>query len=194
MTGNDQEAKNRILKVTGEMLDRGENPDKLTVRKIAEQSGVGIGLINYHFGSKNGLLSMAIGEAMAKLATDYAGSGNYVNISPQERLKSMLENLYKLGEQYEKLIQFQITQDITAGDMTASLFLVPVLKEILNNSKDELELRLIAVQILLPLQVASINPSEFYDFSGINLRNSEQRVRFINKLVDNLLDNKQVVK
>jgi AcrR family transcriptional regulator len=188
MTSNDQEAKNRILRVTGEMLDKGEDPDKLTVRKIAEQSGVGIGLINYHFGSKNGLLSTVIGEAMAKLATDYAGSGNYANISPQEKLKLMLKNLYKLGEQYEKQIKFQITQDIIGGDMTASLFLVPVLKEILNNSKDELELRLIAAQILIPLQVASINTNEFYNFSGVDLRDSEQRDELINKLVDNLLD------
>ncbi len=191
MVDNDLEAKKRILRTTIEMLRSGVEPDKLTVRKIAELSGVGIGLINYHFGSKNELLSSAIGEEMSRQAINYTVPGNYTHLTPLKKLKFMLKSLYNLGEQYDKLVQFQITQNIISGDMNASLYLVPILKEIFNNGKDEIELRIIAMQILLPLQVASINPSKFFNYSGINLKDTIQRDMLIDRLIDNLLGENQ---
>uniref|UniRef100_UPI0011DC8DB2 TetR/AcrR family transcriptional regulator n=5 Tax=Lachnospiraceae TaxID=186803 RepID=UPI0011DC8DB2 len=57
MAKKDQEAKDRIVRVVTELLLKApEAIDNITVRQIAEQSGVGVGSINYYFGSRDHLL------------------------------------------------------------------------------------------------------------------------------------------
>lgn len=184
MRGQDEEAKERILKAAISLVEEGTDPDKVTVRQLAELAGVGIGLINYHFGSKNMLMSIAITQAMARMAVDYSGG---IALSPRDKLKNMLKGLHRLGERYEKLVQFHIIHGFASGEMGAVLYLIPVLREIYGGARDEIELRIIAMQILLPLQAASIDTSKFFSYSGIDLRDSAQRDRFIDRLIDNIL-------
>ena len=184
---NDQDARNRMIKAAIEILDEVTDVDKVTVRQIAERANVGVGLINYHFKTKNNLMSIAVGDVMAKMATSFITPGNYSELEPVPKLKTMLKELYNFAEKHEKLVQFILTQGILNGDMQTPLFLVPVLREIFGNRKDEVHLRIIALQILLPIQVNSINPMKFHFYSGIDLHNEEQRNSFIDTLVDNIV-------
>lgn len=45
MDKKDQDARNRILTATKEILDESDNFDQITVRQIAERANVGVGLI-----------------------------------------------------------------------------------------------------------------------------------------------------
>lgn len=104
--------------------------DKITVRQIAEQAGAGIGSINYYFGSRDKLLSIAIGNILAETANQYIDQKDTSGLEPVERLKNML-------------------------------------KDILGAEKDEIELRIIALQLLQPLQMAGISPEAFRMYCGI---------------------------
>ena len=75
--------------------------------------------------------------------------------------------------------------------MDAALYLVPLLKEEFDSQIDEMELRIMALQILLPIQVASINPPVFHHLTGIELHNVHQRENYIYTLVDNLLNTRK---
>jgi len=183
---NDKDARGNIIKVVLEMLTEVDDVEKITVRQIAERADVGIGLINYHFSSKNKLLGIAVAEYMAIMAKDFITSGNHSDSKPKEKLRTMLKELYNIGEQHEKLIRFTITQNILNGEMQTPLFLIPVLKEIFGDHEDEMNLRIIALQILLPIQVASLNPTEFHLYSGINLYDEKQRNNYIDTLVDHV--------
>lgn len=187
MSISDQDARNRIIKAAIEMLNEVTDVDKITVRQVAERANVGIGLINYHFKSKDNLLSIAIAEIMAKIATGFSISGNYSDLQPIPKIKTMLKELYSFAERHEKLLQFTLAHGIVNGDMQTPLFLVPVLREIFGDSKDEIQLRIIALQILLPIQVTAICPSAFNFYSGVDLHNEVQRNNFIDTLVDNLV-------
>lgn len=187
MKNSDQEARDRIIKATEEMLDETTDVDKITVRQIAERAGVGVGLINYHFKTKDNLLSIVVGDLMSKMAAGFASSGGYSELEPKEKIRKMLKSLYSFAEPYEKLIRFSLTHSIINGDMAAPLLLIPVLREIFAGRKDEVELRIIALQILLPIQVTSLNSSTFQYYSGINLHNEAQRDNFIDMLIDNLV-------
>ncbi|HYE09896.1 MAG TPA: TetR/AcrR family transcriptional regulator [Patescibacteria group bacterium] len=187
MKNSDQDARSRIIKAAIEILDEVTDVDKVTVRQVAERANVGIGLINYHFKTKDNLLSIAVGDVMGKMATGFITPGNYSDLEPVLKLKTMLKELYSFGERHEKLVQFTLTHGILNGDMQTPLFLVPVLREIFGDRKDEIHLRIIALQILLPIQVTSISPSAFNYYSGINLHNEVQRNNFIDTLIDNLV-------
>lgn len=182
-----QDSRKKIINVVMKMIEEVDDLEKITVRQVADKADVGIGLINYHFESKNKLLSIAIADYMAKMATGFVAQEYSNNLNPIDRIKIMLKSLYSFGEKHEKLIKFTITQNLINGEMQTPLFLVPILKEIFGEGRDEFHSRIIALQILLPIQVASINPKEFQLYSGINLNDEKQRNEFIDKLVNNVI-------
>ena len=185
--GNESETRERIIQATIELLEEEANVEKITVRGVAQRANVGIGLINYHFHTRDNLLSIAIGSVMAKMATDLGENETIDNEDPSSRIRTMLKSLYSFAEKHEKLIQFLLTHGIVNGDMDAALYLVPMLREVFGNRKDEMQLRIIALQILLPIQVASINPPAFYRFAGVDLHQVKQREIYIDTLIDNLI-------
>lgn len=188
MPRNDQDARNRIMNAAIELLDEMDDIEHITVRQIAERAGVGIGLINYHFHTRDNLLKMAVGDVMAKMAVEFIQSEQYAGLKPVRKIKAMLKALYSYGERrHIKLMQFVVSNSILSGDMQAQLFLVPVLREVFREKRDDMQLRVIALQILLPLQVAALKPSEFHLYSGIDLYDEGQRNDFIDTLVDNLV-------
>ena len=187
MDKKDQDARNRILIVTKEILDEADSIDKITVRQIAERANVGIGLINYHFKSKDNLLSTAVGNEMAKMAGDFLKGGSEPGMDPVERLKAMLKELFQYGERHKDFLKYTMTRSILNGDMQAQLTLIPLLRDIFADQKDEINLRILAMQILLPLQVTALSPQAFHFYSGIDLFDETQRNRFIDTLIDNLV-------
>ena len=55
-----QDTKDKIIEAAGIMIKEKTDVNKITVRGIAKLAGVGTGLINYYFGSKDNLLAAAI--------------------------------------------------------------------------------------------------------------------------------------
>ncbi|HEX2927866.1 MAG TPA: TetR/AcrR family transcriptional regulator [Ruminiclostridium sp.] len=188
MNKSDLDARNKIIKAAIEILNEIGDIDKITVRQIAARANVGTGLINYHFNTKDNLLSIAVGDIMAQMAAGFAQSGNCTDMEPISKLKHMLKELYSYAEQHEKLLQFTLNQNIQKGDMQTPLFLVPVLRGIFGEDRDEMNLRIIALQIIAPIQTTVLCPSEFHLYSGVNLRDKQQRNNFIDNLVDNLVN------
>jgi AcrR family transcriptional regulator len=187
MDKSDQDARNRIIRAATEILNEVTNIDDITVRQIAERANVGTGLINYHFKTKANLLSIAVGDEMAKMAGGFNKPGNYPDLEPVPKIKAMLKELFSYGEQHKEYLKYMVTHSILNGDMQAQLFLIPILRKIFGDRKDEIHLRIIALQILLPLQVTALSPSAFHFYSGIDLFDEAQRNKFIDTLVDNLV-------
>ena len=189
MNSKEQATKQLIVDAAKTLLEETEDIDKITVRQIAQRANVGIGLINYHFKSKDNLLSIAIGDRMAKIISDFSKSDSYAHLSPIQKLKSMLRELYALSDKKEKLMHFVLSNDIMKGNMQTPLHLIPLLKQIFGDKKDDMELRILALQILYPIQVTGLNKETFYMYSGIDVSNAEQRNRFIDSLINNLCEN-----
>jgi len=183
---NEQDARQSIIDTTKAILEEVDDVQKITVRQIAERAGVGIGLINYHFKSKDNLLSIAIGEVMSKTIWSFTKTDDYSNLEPVAKLKMMMKELYVLAGSNEKLIRFILSREVLEGNMQTPLHLIPLLKEIFGNKKDDMQLRIIALQMLHPIQVTVLNIDAFHMYSGIDLYNTEQRTRFIDMLIDNL--------
>lgn len=184
---NEQDARQSIINAAKSILDEHNDAEKITVRQIAERAGVGIGLINYHFKSKDNLLCIAIGDMMSETIVSFTRDDVLKDLNPIDQLKTMLKELYLMAGENEKLIRFLLTREIMNGNMQTPLALTPLLKEIFGNYKDDMQLRIIALQILYPIQVTAINPTNFHLYSGIDLNDPEQRSNYIDVLVDNLI-------
>ena len=190
MNSKEQDTQQIIINTAKLLLEETEDVEKITVRQIAERAGIGIGLINYHFKSKDNLLCIAIGDTMAAIISDFSNSESYADLEPIEKLREMLKELYDLSDKREKLMRFILSRDILNGNMQTPLHLIPLLKQIFGDKKDDMELRIVALQILYPIQITGLNRDEFYMYSGIDVSNQEQRNHFIDKLLYNLfIDN-----
>jgi AcrR family transcriptional regulator len=55
-----KESRSRILEATMALLQETHNISTLTVRMIAKKAGVGVGLVNYHFGDKQNLVRESV--------------------------------------------------------------------------------------------------------------------------------------
>lgn len=184
---NEQDARQSIIDAAKAILDEENDIDTITVRQIAERAGVGTGLINYHFKSKDNLLSIAVGDVMSKTVSDFLQRNLHNNLDPVGKLKVLVKELYIVAGDNEKLIKFLLTREIMDGNMQTPLYLIPLLRDIFGTSKNDMQLRIIALQILSPIQVTALNCSAFLMYSGINLKDTDQRSRFVDTLIDNLL-------
>jgi AcrR family transcriptional regulator len=187
MKRNEQDTPQFIIDTAKSLLNEVEDIEKITVRQIAERANVGIGLINYHFKNKDNLLSIAIGDSMAKTILSFSKSDSYADLEPIEKLSTVLKGLYTLSDKKEKLMRFLLSRDIMNGNMQTPLHLIPLLKEIFGNKKDDIQLRILVLQILYPIQVTGLNREAFYMYSGIDVSDQEQRNRFVDNLINNLI-------
>lgn len=187
MNTTDQDTKQHIIDTAKRLINEGEDLTGITVRQIAKQAGVGIGLINYHFKSKDNLLRIAVGDVMANTIRSFTEHEAYSSLTPVSKLKSLIKELYALSGGNERLKRFILTQELLEGNMETPLFLIPLLKDIFGEQKEEMQLRILALQILSPIQVTGLNPQAFHLYSGIDLSNTEQRDQFIDTLIDSVI-------
>lgn len=183
----EKSVRDKIIKAATDILKETKSIENVTVREIANRAKVGIGSINYHFKSKDFLLSEVIENIMTHKIHDFTNLENDSNMSADEELKALLKALCDSALGAKELVQFMLKQDIFYGSLQTPLYLVPLLRRIFGASKSEMELRVIALQLLQPLQIAGITPDAFLMYSGFDVYNRQQRNKFIDMLVDNLV-------
>lgn len=70
--------KNRIIEATTELIEQYNGSIKdITARMIAAKAGVGLGLINYHFGSKEKLITECVQRIIGKVVTEFHMTKQY---------------------------------------------------------------------------------------------------------------------
>jgi AcrR family transcriptional regulator len=187
MDERDLEAKERILQRTMEMLNEVEDVDTITMRQIAERAQVGIGLINYHYQSKDNLFNEAVGRLMGDQAARWYEPFDREEVDPVSRLKMLLIETANIAFRYEKLSHITVSHALLHGNMEPAQLILPLLRDIFGGSKDETELRLIAFQLITTMQVIFLRASAFRLYSGIDIYDEVQRNRSIETIVANII-------
>lgn len=102
MPPDQMETKDKILQATLDMIKQ-EGFENVTIRKIAAHSDTNIALINYHFGSKEKLIS----EAIKIMLLGFRGTFDVLDdldLPPKERLKTFLTLYVQVIQQYPELV------------------------------------------------------------------------------------------
>lgn len=64
--------KEKIIEVTTELITKSEgNIDEITIRQISEKAQVGVGLINYHFQTKENLIEICVQKMIEEVIAEF---------------------------------------------------------------------------------------------------------------------------
>jgi AcrR family transcriptional regulator len=183
MSEEELDARERMLRAAVELLAEGAEAASITTRRIADRAGVGVGLINYHFQSKDRLLAeavaVALGQANAEWLRPGASLATWEGDDPAEALRAAIWRTAHVVAQHPRHAQILLEQDLPAGRIDTPLGLIPLLRRIHGSDASETELRLMAFQFIAATQLAALQPEAFRALTGLDIYRDEDRDRML---------------
>ena len=188
-----EEVKQKIISTAIECIEQ-EGFQNVTIRKIAEAAGVNVAAVNYHFGSKEQLLEIAmnttLNESYINNIQDYA---EMWQSDTRNALKSFLEDTLQGTINYPNLTKAHLSDAFNKNDLNSNSVqrtntflseLYDLIKSILR-SEDEMENKMVVVQLFSVFLMTSMLPGLFDQFLGVELKTPENQKRFIEVLLKN---------
>ncbi|MFE5388793.1 TetR/AcrR family transcriptional regulator [Bacillus thuringiensis] len=187
MGGNENvSTKKKILNTTLELIKK-EGFEKVTIRKIAALSDVNIALVNYHFGSKEKLISETIRVLLISFQGTYSILDN-ITVPAKERLKIFLLDYVLVIRQYPELVRKIIAMGTTVftsqyeyGDFLKRLGFSKVkniLSEITNETDREI-LMMMTVQIFGSIFLPTLMMPILESGADIKVPSVEKQIDFL---------------
>ena len=111
---NTKNVKERIIKATTELIEEsGGKTDSITARKIAERAGVALGLINYHFDSKDNLVNICTQRIINGIIMCFVPDDEGIVVLTEkeqvaERSKKVLDFMFK----YPAICSISVLEDM----------------------------------------------------------------------------------
>ncbi|NYS72248.1 TetR/AcrR family transcriptional regulator [Bacillus cereus] len=178
--------KEKILNTTLELIKK-EGFEKVTIRKIAALSDVNIALVNYHFGSKEKLISETIRVLLISFQGTFSILDN-ITVPAKERLKIFLLDYVLVIRQYPELVRKIIAMGTTAftsqyeyGDFLKRLGFSKVkniLSEITNETDQEI-LMMMTVQIFGSIFLPTLMIPILESGADIKVPSVEKQIDFL---------------
>lgn len=191
MKQHKQDAKEQIINSTIELIREYGDTSKITIRDICDKSNVGVGLVNYHFQSKENLINVCVQRIIGNIINGFDELQRSINLNPIEKLKLLLRINLKFLIDNPGISKVSIVSDLTNGYsndnsiQTRNAYL-DLLKEIYGNSKEESELNIILQILVSTLQVVFLRKDVLIVTDNINLNDESQRDRYINSIVERI--------
>ncbi|HEF1904350.1 MULTISPECIES: TetR/AcrR family transcriptional regulator [Bacillus cereus group] len=187
MGGNENvSTKEKILNTTLELIKK-EGFEKVTIRKIAKLLDVNIALVNYHFGSKEKLISEAIRVLLISFQGTFSILDN-ITVPAKERLKIFLLDYVLVIRQYPELVRKIIAMGTTVftsqyeyGDFLKRLGFSKVeniLSEITNETDQEI-LMMMTVQIFGSIFLPTLMMPILESGADIKVPSVEKQIDFL---------------
>lgn len=186
-------AKEKIIAVTIDLIQKSNGEiHKITTRAIAKEAGVGIGLINYHFESKEKLVEICVQRIISNVIKSFKPDVND-ELSSINRLKKVTKMVASFLIQNPSVSKISILGDMNAPKAvdntmkTVNGFLFSM--EDYNIPKEEKMLLSFALTSIL--QAAFLRKDTMKESLGIDFKSKEEREIFIDFMIDRLFGGKQ---
>lgn len=180
--------KNRIIEVTTELIEQNNgNIKDITARMIAEEADIGLGLINYHFGSKEKLITECVQRIIGQVVAGFHMEQEFQ--TDKERLAAWATYVFNfLFEHYaisrvSILGDFQNYTENCNSVLTQRGFSLSLKNGISNEDKSMFVFILTAA-----MQAAFLGSETVIQLLGYDFTKITDRAAYIGKLVDILFE------
>ena len=182
-----RDIKSELMEHTIRLVDQaGGDVERVTVRDIASAAGVGVGLVNYHFGSKEELLHCCArqvvqrqNETLGQLTREAPGGTAW------DRLEQLVRRYCDLLTERPGLVRMSLLDDLRRGDFaddsiddTMALFL-PLVAAALGEEAAGDDSRMATHLLVHGLQAGFLRSASVRERIGLDFYDREQREQFI---------------
>lgn len=184
MSKQKSKIREEIIGVTIELIKKYGDTSMITVREIAAKAGVGVGLINYHFQTKENLINLCIMELIGQSISQIQSSGQNAEKKVIDKLMELCKGIASFMAVNPGLSRISITNDLVSPhlkDNVAMLtqMLLPIVKELCGDKKDENELLILLHMLISSISVGFLRNSVISKTTRTDFDDKEQRDKFV---------------
>ena len=193
MTAND-EAKETIIQAAIGLIEVSDgNIRNITARSIADKSGVSLGLINYHFGSKDNLIAICcsriINKTLMSMSPENIDYKKDDGLTDKERLISYAKQTFEFIYKNDSTVKLSVLSDLQdySPDCNSALtqkgFLLALRGDMHESQKKHIAFSLASI-----MQSAFLAGDNAKEITGYDLKTAKQRAKFISDTVNMLFE------
>jgi AcrR family transcriptional regulator len=183
--------KKKIIDAAVAIIQEQQEIGGVSIRAIAKRAKIGIGLINYHFQTKENLLRIAVRQFISDIISQWPKVvPRKENKAPKDHLLAMLQATADFLASYPRISRLSILNDLnnpSNNDNTMDTLkgMLPIMAEI-DEGFDDKKYRFRILQSLANLQWIFIRHELVKTESGFDFFDPVQRRKFIAGLVDSV--------
>lgn len=185
MNTDESTAKEKIFQAAMELVTEGKTDQQITTREIASKAGVNLALVNYHYQSKENLLSQVVGTMMGEII-EQSNQNYHTDTDAHTRLRNMLLATADAAFNYRNICEIAISLELKSGCGNSCKLVIPLLKEILTEC-DESDLNIIAMQLMIPFHHIVLKPEFYSIYLDTDFFDEKKRKQKINQMIDCVL-------
>ncbi len=191
---NNNDVKELIINATTELIEQsGGDVKTITTRAIAERSGVALGLINYHFESKESLIALCVQRIINKILMQFAPDKiDYTKadgLTDKERLISFARQTFDFLYANYAIVKISILSDFADYlPKSNSAFTQMGFRFALRENIPESKKQRIAFSLTSIMQTAFLSGENSIAITGYDLMEKTQRDRFISDTISMLME------
>lgn len=190
----EQDVKEKIIHAAIELIEESEGDTRnITLRTIAKRAGVGLGLINYHFQSKDNLITICIQRIIHQVVFRFRDRKQRENEteaqSDKERLTGWAIQVFEFLFTNSAVSRISILGDMAdyqteCNSVNTQRDFMMALKE----NRNEQAKQLLIFMLTASMQVAFLSGNTSKEILGYDLHRKEERDIFITRTVSMLFE------
>lgn len=196
----EKEIKQVIMRAAISLVEQGDGRlEEVTVRDIAAAAGVGVGLINYHFGSKDELLRLCAQTIVSEeLERFHLMAEKLSDLPPLERLRRLAKRNCDYLAARPNLSRMSIFTDLRRGDYAGDntdqnmAAFLPLVAEAGGLPETAMESRMRTHMLVHTLQAAFLRSASVKARIGLDFYDKADRDRFVDLTIDQLFKEEPV--
>lgn len=190
--------KEKIVNVTIEIIGQCEAVEKVTVRDIAEKAGVGVGLINYHFQTKDNLIDVCVQKIIGDVIKKFDLISQGLNMEPLEKLRYLAKLNCSFLVQNKGISRISILSDINNGDnkdskdskdntsQTIEAYL-PLVRNVCSDKLSDKEIYLMTSIMISAFQSAFMRRDAIMQGLEMDFYDIHHRELIVDMIIDNVI-------
>lgn len=191
---NKEKVKEIIINAATELIEQsGGEIKNITARAIAGKSGVALGLINYHFESKESLVAICVQRIINKVLMSFAPDKKDYSepdgLTDKQRLTVFAQQTFDFLFDNYAIIKISILSDFKDyKPMCNSAFTQMGFRFALRENIPENKKQLIAFSLVSTMQAAFLSGENSKQITGYNLFEKTERDMFVSDTVSMLME------
>ncbi|MGV8906948.1 MAG: TetR/AcrR family transcriptional regulator [Acetobacterium sp.] len=179
----------KIMDATTELLGECRSIESVTVRDIATKAEVGVGLINYHFQTKENLINQCVQKMIGNTINNFDKLYQSLTMEPVDKLRFLTKKMCLFLGSNRGVSRISILSDLFAGNsadntsQTMKAYL-PMMREIYGHKKSDQELYLIIYTLISTLQSVFLRRDVFMQNAEVDFYDMKQREQLIDRIID----------